>query len=121
VLAVFEVKKTLYGPDLKDAFIHLRSVHSAFLNWLHSKRDAVVPLDITRALRAFSRMTGVHAPSFKDYDRALPGDLALVYFTLVIEQLTPVPIVLGYGGCKTERGLRAGMVDFLTEQGSGLG
>src|SRR5205807_8698596 len=54
VLAVFEVKKTLYGSALKEALVHLRSVHDAFSNWLHGKDRLPKPINISRALRSFS-------------------------------------------------------------------
>lgn len=122
VLAVFEVKKTLYGADMRDAFVHLRSVHYAFWEWLHGIERPNNRIDISRALRAFSRITGVHAPEFKKYEETLSPELALIYYTLVIEQLTPVRIVLGYGGYRTESGLRQGMINFLEQEiGAGFG
>lgn len=120
VLAVFEVKKNLYGAELKDSFAHLRGVSDSFSNWLHGQEDNERSFDISAALRAFSRITGVHAPEYKNHGE-LPDHLQLIYYTVVLEMISPVRIVLGYGGYKTEQSLRAGMLKFLNNVGSGPG
>ena len=120
VLAVFEVKKNLYGTELSDSFIHLRDVSDSYSKWLHGGNHDNQRIDIGAALRAFSRITGVHAPEYKKHYE-LPQHLQLIYYTVVLEMMSPVRIVLGYGGYKTEQSLRAGMLKFLDDVSAGPG
>lgn len=109
VLAVFEIKKTLTYGDLKDSFVHLRQVYDSYRVWFDSLPDDH-PVEAQSALRAFAQMTGVHTRGRTD---DVPAHLQLLHYTLIIEQLSPVRIVWGYGGYKTQAGLREALVRFL--------
>lgn len=121
VLAVFEVKKTLFGQAMQEGFLHLRTISHAFSEWLHAPDREDHKFNISRALNSFSRVTGLHAPSFRDYQRVLSEGDAMLYYSMVVEQLAPIRIVLGYDGFKTEEGMRKSMIEFLREIGSGSG
>lgn len=120
VLAVIEVKKNLYGSELADSFHHLRQVAESFSNWIFAEGNEKRPFSLAPAMRAFSTITGVHAPRYADRE-SLPEPMQLIYHTLVAEQLTPVLIVFGYNGYKSETSLREGLYDFLTTRDSGKG
>lgn len=61
VLAVFEVKKILYGNDLEDAFEHLKGVKASYSSFLKNTLDDT-QIDISSAKDAFSQMTRIVAP-----------------------------------------------------------
>jgi len=113
VIAVFEVKKTLYSSDLEDSYKHLRSVYTSYSNYIQSL-PSDQKLNIASARKAFEQMTGIVAPPL-DRVLELPFDRSTIYHTLVMEQLTPVRIVLGYHGFKTELALREALISFLAE------
>jgi hypothetical protein len=124
VLAVFEVKKNLYSKDLIDSFKHLREVSRAYSRYLFEKgkedADAEQELDLSPAYKTFSQITGIYAPSY--FKRtSLSPELQLTYHTLITEQLSPLRVVLGYGGFKTENSLRQGLIKFLEEEKPGVG
>ncbi|MCK6395778.1 DUF6602 domain-containing protein [Zoogloea sp.] len=120
VLAVIEVKKNLYGAELADSFHHLRQVAESFSNWLFTEGGEKRSFSLAPAMRAFSTITGVHAPRYADRE-SLPEPLQLIYHTLVSEQITPILIVFGYNGYKSETGLREGLYGFLKDRDSGKG
>ncbi|MFO1341955.1 MAG: DUF6602 domain-containing protein [Burkholderiales bacterium] len=120
VLAVVEVKKNLYGADLKDSFVHLSQVAQSFSTWLFAEGDGERKFHIDQALKAFETITGHVAPRYQKREQ-LPESLQLAYHTLIVEQLSPLLIVLGYEGYKSEQSLREGMWKFLEERGAGRG
>ncbi len=115
VLAIFEVKKTLYGESLNDAFAKMRKVselHKAF-----NVARGYVGKDVSFGHKNFARLTGFYPkPSEVDH---LPDPLPLIHYTLLMEQLGPVRIVLGYEGYVDETALRKGIGKFLVENGTG--
>jgi len=119
VLAAFEVKKNLYSKELIDSFCHLRDVVNSFSDWMFKSKDDEV-FEINSSLRVFSKITGIHAPDYKNSE-SLPPDLQLIYHTLITEQLSPIRIVLGYGGYKSEKSLRDGLIAFLKKPELGIG
>jgi len=122
VIAVFEVKKRLYSNDLRDAFVHLREVlrnHSRYIESGESEDT----YEISSVERAFAEITGIISPPHKDVDQ-LPIEKQMIYRTLIIERISPVRIILGYHGFKSEYALRNAMLIFLGEnleqQGFGI-
>jgi hypothetical protein len=118
VLAVIEVKKNLYGAELKDSFLHLRQVAESFNAWLFADTDEKRTFSLGPSTRAFETISGYCAPGYAER-KSLPDALQLIYHTLVAEQLAPVLIVFGYDGYKSEASLREGLLKFLDEQGVG--
>jgi hypothetical protein len=112
VLAVFEVKKNLYGADLEDAYEKLRTVgeiHKAYINEGNNIEDA------GPSIRAFANLTGLFPRNSKEI-RALPIPLLQIFDTLALEQVGPVRIVFGYNGYVSEASLRNGLVTFIEER-----
>jgi hypothetical protein len=122
VLAVFEVKKNLYGADLDDAFQKLRTINEIFDVYV---RSAHPQFDISPAFTAFARLTGLYPRSREEVAR-LPEELKFFYHLLVTEQVGPIRVIMGYEGYVDEAGLRRGFSDYLeqnktTPRGFGLG
>ncbi len=111
VIAVFEVKKTLYKKDLEDAFNHLREIKNIYSNFIGSNNSDDI-IDISHINSAFAQMTGIVAPLYSRITE-LPFDKQQIYHTLVIEQLSPIRVVVGYHGFKSEYSLRKKLIDFL--------
>jgi hypothetical protein len=116
VIAVFEVKKELYSSDLRDAFQHLRKVLENYSQYVASGKGHEL-YDIKSARRSFAEITGIIAPEHKAVSK-LPIEYETIYHILVMEFLSPVRIILGYHGFKSEFALRKALIDFL---GSNLG
>ena len=119
VIAVFEVKKTLYGNDLANAFEKLRAVKrmsEAYVqNGVHGVNVAAGP-----SFRAFAKTTG-HYPASIEATDALPDELNYIFHTMLADQLAPVRVILGYHGYVDEHGLRKGLLDYLQDQGAAAG
>ncbi|SPP97817.1 DUF6602 domain-containing protein [Bradyrhizobium vignae] len=114
VLAVFEVKKNLYGADLDDAFQKLRTINEMFDQYVQSAHPL---FDITPAFNAFARLTGLY-PKSPEHVAQLSEEWQTFYHLLVVEQTGPIRVILGYEGYVDEAGLRRGFADYL-EQNSG--
>ncbi len=111
VIAVFEIKKHLYSKELKDSFIHLRGVLDTYGRYVDTGNGSKT-FDVSSSLRAFAKITGIVAPDRKDIEK-LPFELQIIYHTLITEQISPIRIVLGYHGFKSENNLRDALIDFL--------
>lgn len=126
VLCVFEVKKTLRKADFVDAIQHLDSIRTKFAEHFEYKliNENYEP-DITVAAKEFSKITGKAAPDKYSDIHGLSENDAILFYVLVQESLAPISIIHGYGGYKTEEGLRNTFVDIIEEkiqnEGNGLG
>jgi len=121
VLAVFEVKKNLYGADLDDAFQKLRTINHMFVAYAQSAKPL---FDLNPAFHAFARLTGRYPKSPATVSQ-LSEEWQAFYHLLVMEQVGPIRVILGYEGYVDEAGLRQGFADYLEEnneaRGFGLG
>jgi hypothetical protein len=115
LVAVFEIKKTLYREDLVDAFKKLRSVRDLDRAYKASLGAQTGFVNIQSARRSFAETTGVVAPPYGDLER-LSLNHQLIFHTLVSEQLSPVGIVLGYHGYASERAFRESLVSHIDQQ-----
>ena len=112
VIAVFEVKKTLYSGELVDSYCKLRAVLERFSRYVSAETGGA-RFDISSARRTFEQMTGIAAPPHREAAAHLGFPEELVYHTLVIERVSPVRIVLGYDGFASEAALREAFIEFL--------
>jgi hypothetical protein len=110
VVAVLEVKKRLFSRELADAQEHLRAVLDIYGDYI--VRDAVESFNIEPSLFAFGNITGVVPPTHDEASR-LPFHLEMLYRTLIVEQISPLRIILGYGGYASEFSFRQAFVRFL--------
>lgn len=126
VLCVFEIKKTLTKKDLIDAFLHLRDIRNAFIDDFNYRvENEDYKPDISSAAQHFSQITGKVAPkNYQEFNYLSIEDHMLIY-SLLQESLAPATIIQGYGGYKTEFGLRKAFIDSLegmyNNSGSGAG
>lgn len=115
VLAVFEVKKTLYGDSMKDGFAKMAKVSE--LQKAHFAAGGYVGKNISFGHKNFAKLTGYY-PKLKDID-SLDAPLPQIQMAMVTEQLAPVRIILGYEGFVDEAGLRRGVEEILVGNGVG--
>jgi hypothetical protein len=115
VLAVFEVKKSLFGNQLVDSIEKMRVVSLQQKELMASERKQV-KLGPSRA--AFARLMGrfPSAGELEDFQGA-GGEILR---TIAHEQLAPVRIVFGYEGYADETGLRKGFLDALRDTPGGV-
>lgn len=126
ILCIFEVKKTLRKNDFQDAYGHLSGIRKKFAEHFENKLvSGGYEPKIEVAKKHFSQLTGKVAPQKYLDLHYLPKSEGMLFYTLVQESLAPLSIVHGYGGYKTEQGLRTVFADFLeekiTEGGKGFG
>ena len=119
VIAIFEVKKNLYGNELKDSFEHLRGVSSGYYNWIANGGDNA-KINVKAALSTFSKMTGVYLGSY-DKHEFLSQEMKILFHSIVMMTLAPVSIVIGYNGYSSENGLRQGLINYLSSCSGGEG
>lgn len=113
VLVVLEVKKTLNKTDLVSSYQQLAPVSKlAFDKFVKDLKNNKFP-DCSNAHRHFSQITGkVATDDWQQLDYSPVTD-AMMMSILTQELQFPVKIVHGYGGYKTESGLRNAFLDFL--------
>ncbi len=126
ILCIFEVKKTLRKNDFHDAYVHLSGIRKKFAKHFEKKLiSGSYEPKIDVAKKHFSQLTGKVAPQKYLDIHYLPKNEGILFYTLVQESLAPLSIIHGYGGYKTEQGLRTVFADFLeekmTEGGKGFG
>lgn len=117
VLCIFEVKKTLNKADFKDAFEHLSKIRKKFAQYFEKKlvEDRYEP-DLTAPSKLFSQITGKPAPEKYHNIHDLKPEDGILFYALVQECYAPASIIHGYGGYKTESGLRKTFIDILSEE-----
>lgn len=113
VLVVLEVKKTLNKTDLVSAYQQLAPVSKiAFEKFVAELENNIFP-DCSDAHRNFSQITGkIATDEWQKLDYSPVTD-AMMMSILTLELQFPVKIIHGYGGYKTESGLRNAFLDFL--------
>jgi hypothetical protein len=71
-------------------------------------------INIASTRRAFAETAGVVPPDYKDVS-SLPFDKEMIFRTLLVEQISPIRVILGYDGFKTEYSFREKFRKFLGE------
>jgi len=100
VLAVIQVKKTLYGKQLQEGFENLYSV----LDCPQNNNDNIWP----SVTRVFQKTTGHPEP---DNIEDLPPMLHDFHRMIVVDANWPIRILIGYDGFKNESTFRQGLID----------
>jgi hypothetical protein len=119
VIAVFEVKKNLFGNELSDAYLHLRNVLATYSEWIQNARGPST-VNLRPTFRAYAQTMGEIAPPVDGWQN-MPTDKHLILHTIMADQLAPIRIIFGYEGYSTERGLRTGFLKYLGENLNVLG
>lgn len=109
VIAVIEVKKTLYSEQLKDAYENLLTVKEL--------RD-YNSFNFRLFDHAYKSITRSLLPNRSDVDQ-LPLWQQYIYHMLTIESLTPLRIIIGYDGFRNEHSFRNSFLSYL-EANSGM-
>ncbi|WP_136678600.1 DUF6602 domain-containing protein [Neptunomonas sp. XY-337] len=121
ILVVFEVKKTLDKAAFIDAYQHLAGISKAYSHHFEALLENGYEPNIEYAAKSFAQITGLEEPNrYADIHKMKKED-ALIFYTLVQDTYAPVKIIHGYGGYKTESGLRNVFLDFLEERQRGHG
>lgn len=108
VLAVIQVKKTLYSKDLRDSYENLMRIPDIYVS--------VPPEDYMMRI-ATDSIHHTLRKSVKDYNNGLLTiEEEYVYHTLVTQAQLPVTIAIGYNGFKTEHSLRESFIDYLNDK-----
>lgn len=105
VLAVIQVKKNLYGAEVKDSYENLATIAPLYYG---KPTEEYVCKWVTTSVR---NSLGKHISAYKKGE--LNIDEEYLYHTLVTEPQIPVRIVLGYNGYSSETNFRKGIVEYL--------
>jgi hypothetical protein len=103
VIAVLEIKKNLYSSELSDAYENLKSVYSV----LQPKK---VNNNLFRD--AYVSILGEEPPSRVEL-KTFPTWKSEIYRFLLVEELLPVRIALGYHGFTSEGSFRNSFITYL--------
>lgn len=114
VIAVLEIKKTLYARDIVDAIPVFQSVRDCNSSYLQSIKDSDEAVDIESAEYAFAQATKIASPGYDNLDN-LSFSLQMIFHCLVMEQVSPICIVLGYSGFSSEHAFRQGIAGLLED------
>ncbi|MCZ8206532.1 DUF6602 domain-containing protein [Gemmatimonas sp.] len=106
VVAVVEVKKSLYSGELSDAFENLESLRH---------EDLLTSVPSTEFLSAFRMISQIEFP-VADGIGSLPAALASMALNIAYDVALPARIVFGYEGFRTEKTLRDGLIKHLEER-----
>jgi hypothetical protein len=112
VLAVFEIKKTLFGAALNDGVAKMNAVLALYKEAANT--GEIDGANLMPAVKSFARLTG-HFPLSDEAARALPGGNNVVFDIFKQEQGAPVRIIWGYGGYTDEAGLRKGFIKNMSQ------
>lgn len=113
VLVIFEVKKALRKSDFEDAYEHLRKISSAYSEYFERRLLHGFKPDIKHAAKLFSQITAMPEPTQYSDIHGMKKEDAIVFYTLVQDVFSPVTLIHGYGGYKTETGLRNVFINFI--------
>jgi hypothetical protein len=106
VVMIVEIKKTLYGEQLKDAM--------DLLHHFWKEVAEVRPPQSGIIEDAWRALFKANLPSVEELD-ALPFHQQMIRHTLLTEAMLPLRVVFGYEGYADEFGLREGFIGYLEE------
>lgn len=110
VLAIIEVKKTLYGSELEESLLKFKDLKE--LHHRHIQTADMPDDDLERVFKSFALITG-HYPKSWEAAKELPEELSYIFHSLMVECVMPVRILIGYEGYVDEVSLRKGFIDFV--------
>lgn len=105
VIAVLEIKKTLYKDELLDSYKKMYNLYKMSEKEMHS---------MSAFRDAFRAIVSKELPSHEDA-KNLPLNENMIYHSLLVQQTLPLRIVFGYDGYKTEFSFRNAFVTYLEE------
>lgn len=105
LIAVVEVKKTLYGEELFDSMLHLRGLH-----------DPCYQYNVGLAKLAAAAWIGIMGRPYPSRADSLSRQEDMTRHVINIVSHQPIRIVLGYDGFKSEHTLRNGCYRILMDK-----
>lgn len=112
VLAVIEIKKTIYSNQFEEAYGQLADVlRIARLDLSLQEAEDSLEFSTIRPAMEYMKLFGERPPRYDDKE-SLPLAKRMVYQWLVNEHLAPLRIAIGYHGFKTQSGFRAAISSF---------
>ncbi len=103
VIAVIEVKKNLYSNELESAYNLLRSVIN-----ISEKKS----LNLNMLRDSYRSFTNKELPNNEELEK-LSDEEKMIYNLMIEENISPLRIVLGYDGFKSEYALRKSFINYL--------
>lgn len=111
VIAVIEIKKTLYLDEIKDSYEKMKNIYTI----------SDYKLESSRGLRdAFRQIVKKELPNYSDLNK-LSFQEEMIYHTLLIHEIMPVRIAFGYYGYKSEFALREAFFSYLCDNAENKG
>lgn len=117
VIAVFEIKKNLFGAELDDALKKNDNIVEMQYNYLCGNNE--IKLDISPSFQALAQITGQY-PSDISNITSISDGIRSIFRVLFFEQFSPIRIIWGYHGYTDEHALRNGIVNYLDKNISKL-
>jgi hypothetical protein len=108
VLAVFEVKKNLYGSALADGMKKMAAVFQ--LDADARRATGGTSATLVSAVKSFARTTGWYPKGDAAVD-TYPMHLRLLFDVFKHEQLAPVRVIFGYNGYASSSSLSDGFIE----------
>lgn len=112
VLAVFEVKKNLYGSALADGMKKMAAVFQ--LDADARRATGGTSATLVSAVKSFARTTGRYPKGDAAVD-SYPMHLRLLFDVFKHEQLAPVRVIFGYNGYASSSSLSHGFIEQAQE------
>ncbi|MBR4791760.1 MAG: hypothetical protein IK024_12785 [Treponema sp.] len=109
VVAIVEVKKNLYGAEISSAYDNLVSFSEQFTP------STKMNIRYSDLVQPFQEITKKEFPQNKEELKKLDIISQMIYHHLVIMYAMPLRVIFGYYGFKTEKSLRDGYYEYLTE------
>ena len=112
VLAVIEIKKTIYSTQFEEAYGQLADVlRISKLDLSLQEVEDSLEFSTIRPSLEYMKLFGERPPRYED-NKNLPLAKRMVYQWLVNEHIAPLRIAIGYYGFKTQSGFRAAISSF---------
>jgi hypothetical protein len=112
VLAVIEIKKTIYARQFEDAYGQLADVlRVSKLDLKRQEEEGSLKFSTLRPALEYMKVFGERPPKYDD-KKVLGLNRRMVYQWLVDEHLAPLRIAIGYYGFKTQSGFREAIGSF---------
>lgn len=129
VIAIIEVKKTLYAADLKKSFEHSKAIRDLELEYLQIRNPTpMTDQDTASVLNAFENITAVKFltdPEASNIEKMadLKEELSALGFTTELEVLNNLSleswsilrVVFGYNGYASEQAFREKLIDQIAK------
>lgn len=112
VIAVIEVKKTLYKDELEDSLLKMQKITEGFD--VEKTKNGLIEEEIYRGYEVLTGRTldDIDFYTGKNIDKS--NFTSVLVNSLILDYLTPLRIVFGFNGYTNEKSLRDGFVNILT-------